>query len=184
MLTNHYKIYHGIKLADNSKIYNVEIEELEKDPNPVRVGRIWYNKSEKLYKHTTYNAANEVIIKSFTDITFINTVTPSPTDFFTIPDGTGTNEAISLLVAEVNKLYSKLNNLVLAEEFYTLDGLVDSLDLVTIPSFVPAISKYKFVIYINGLEQSKDCFEIISNKIKFKQSLPAKALIKVMYYNY
>jgi len=176
-MSNNYKIHHGIKLSDNSKIYNLEIEELDEDPNPIRLGRIWYNKPEKNYKHTTLDKDNNVIIKSFQDISFISNTIPSTSDSFILPAGISVNEAIDLLTAQINLLINKINNLILTEYFYTTDIPTNSIDME-----IPLV-KYKLSISINGLEQSNTCFNVDNNRIIFNDELPNKSLIKVIYFN-
>jgi len=176
-MSNNYKIYHGIKLSDNSKIYNLEIEELDIDPNPIRIGRIWYNKTEKKYKHSTLDKHNNIINKSFDDVSFISNYTSTPSDSFILPKGISVNEAIDLLTSQINILINKLNNLILTEYFYTTDSPINFIDME-----IPLV-KYKLSISINGLEQPNTCFNVENKRIIFNGNLPNNSLIKVIYFN-
>lgn len=64
---SHFPIFHGITLADQSYIENMHIELLAADPVPVLAGRIWFNTTDKLFKMSTLDAGNAVVVRSFVD---------------------------------------------------------------------------------------------------------------------
>jgi len=58
-----FPIYHGITLADNSFIENINLEILIADPVPVNAGRIWYNSTTKAFKFSSLDATGGVIVR-------------------------------------------------------------------------------------------------------------------------
>jgi len=60
-----FPLFHGITLAQNAYIENLHIEILTSDPVPVTAGRVWYNSTDKVFKQSTLDASNAVIVRSF-----------------------------------------------------------------------------------------------------------------------
>lgn len=60
--------YHGISLAPGSYIQNFTIEQLVSDPVPLTLGKAWFNTTEKVWKYTTLDAANTIIVRTFTSV--------------------------------------------------------------------------------------------------------------------
>jgi hypothetical protein len=56
---------HGISLAANSFIENLNVERLASDPVPVDAGRLWFNTTDKLFKFSGLNSSGAVITRSF-----------------------------------------------------------------------------------------------------------------------
>lgn len=180
------KIYHGVRLADNSQLYNLEIEKFFTDPNPIRIGRIWYNLYEKHFKYTSLDKDNNIIIKTFLDFESIpdiiieshnvncpNTNLSNP--YFNLPNTNTLDENLNLLVNEINKLYTLLINNKTIEYFYT------TLQINTITLTKSIYTKINLIILINGLEQYEDSYNIVNNKtILFTESLPPNSVIKVV----
>lgn len=57
--------FHGISLAQNGFIENLRVERLAADPVPAQAGRIWFNTTERKFKHSTLDELGAVIIRSF-----------------------------------------------------------------------------------------------------------------------
>jgi len=58
-----YVKFHGLKLADNSYIENMRIEQLSADPTPTEPGRLWYNTTDKVFKFSSLDAQGAVQIQ-------------------------------------------------------------------------------------------------------------------------
>jgi hypothetical protein len=184
MSTELYKIHHGIKLADNSEIYNLEIEKLINDPNPIRIGRIWYNRIDKLFKYTTLDENNNIVIETFASLESISStildahnITYNPlsssNQYFNIPENTSVDNAINLITTQINNLYSKILTSRFIEYFY----ITSRIDNITLTKEI--YNKNNLVIIINGLEQSESSYSINNNKtIHFTDLLPPNSVIK------
>jgi hypothetical protein len=170
-----YIIYHGIKLAENSSIVNCEIESLSADPFPTRIGRVWYNTTDKVFKYSGLDQSNQIIIKSFDDFggltTFIqDLVSTDPgkganiigyegniNTFLTIPPGT-IKDSLDVITTELGILKNSLNNLVVVDQFViTQDGP----NTVTLSKV--ANDKNKLMVLINGLEQGETDYQLTTN---------------------
>lgn len=57
--------FHGISLAANSYIENLNVERLASDPVPVDAGRLWFNTTEKLFKFSGLNSSGAVVLQTF-----------------------------------------------------------------------------------------------------------------------
>lgn len=64
---SNFPIFHGITLADNSFIENLNVEVLTADPVPVGPGRIWFNSDSKVFKFSSLNGSGGVIVRTFQD---------------------------------------------------------------------------------------------------------------------
>lgn len=60
-----FRKFHGITMAANSFIENLNVERLSADPSPVSPGRLWYNDTTKQLKYSTLDAAGAVIVMAF-----------------------------------------------------------------------------------------------------------------------
>lgn len=58
------KIHNPI-LANNSVFKNLHLERLASDPTPLTAGRVWFNTTDKAFKHTTLDAGGAVVVNSF-----------------------------------------------------------------------------------------------------------------------
>ena len=61
---SNFPIHHGITLAPNAYIENLQLEILTSDPIPASAGRIWFNSTEKSVKYSTLSSTGEVITVS------------------------------------------------------------------------------------------------------------------------
>lgn len=53
---------HGLSLAGESYVENLRAERLDSDPVDLNAGRIWYNQTEKVLKHTTLDEGGAVVV--------------------------------------------------------------------------------------------------------------------------
>lgn len=60
---------HGLRLAGASWIENLTIEKLAADPDPVEIGRIWYNSTDDVFKAAFDDGAGASIVKAFSTAT-------------------------------------------------------------------------------------------------------------------
>jgi hypothetical protein len=63
-----FPVYHGITLAENSWVENLNVEILASDPVPLTAGRIWYNSTDKVFRQSTLNAGGAVVVRSFATV--------------------------------------------------------------------------------------------------------------------
>lgn len=184
-------IYHGVELANNSKIKNLEVEELITDPNPIRIGRIWYNTTSKQFKYTSLDNTNSIIIKAFVsfedlihyiknsqidsqNVVLANSATANNL-VFSIPNNSNINVSIDLIAEEISKIKTFLNNSVSIYEFY----VTNNTNLISINNLNPN----KLIILINGLEQPLNCYTINLNGITFSENLLPDSYIKIINFN-
>ena len=62
-MSNKYIKFHGIKLADNSVIESLRIEQVAADPTPASAGRLWYNTTEKVFKFSSLDGSDQVVVR-------------------------------------------------------------------------------------------------------------------------
>ena len=62
-MSNKYIKFHGIKLADNSVIESLRIEQVAADPTPAAAGRLWYNTTEKVFKFSSLDGSDQVVVR-------------------------------------------------------------------------------------------------------------------------
>ncbi len=60
-----FPVYHGITLAQNAYIENLNVEILATDPSPVSAGRIWYNSTAKVFKQSTLDGTGAVVVRTY-----------------------------------------------------------------------------------------------------------------------
>jgi hypothetical protein len=65
---SNFPMFHGITLADNAYVENLNVEVLSSDPMPVGAGRIWYNSTDKHFKMSTLDATGAVVVRSFATV--------------------------------------------------------------------------------------------------------------------
>lgn len=180
-------VYHGITVAENSKIYNLEVEQLEHDPNPIRIGRIWFDLQTKHFKYTTLDDSNHVIIRTFSALTDIPSyvldanniqyVGNSGNQFVNLPVNNNLEIALNIIVQHLNNIYSKLNTS--SVEYF----LTNSINYINTLVLTKAIyDKKNLTVIINGLEQNLSCFTILSDNktIQFIENLPLDSIIKTI----
>lgn len=63
---------HNPVLANNSVFKNLHFERLSADPTPLTAGRVWFNTTDKLFKHTTLDAGGAVVVNSFATVEALN----------------------------------------------------------------------------------------------------------------
>ncbi len=74
-MANNFPIYHGISLAENAYIENLNVEILTADPVPVGPGRLWFNQTERTFKYSGLDNVGAVIVRT------INSAEQSAADF-------------------------------------------------------------------------------------------------------
>ena len=62
-----FPIFHGITLAANAYIENLNLEILTADPVPVGPGRVWFNSTAKAIKYSGLDATGAVIVRTIKD---------------------------------------------------------------------------------------------------------------------
>jgi len=62
-MSNKYIKFHGIKLADNSVIESLRIEQVAADPTPAAAGRLWYNTTDKVFKFSSLDGSDQVVVR-------------------------------------------------------------------------------------------------------------------------
>lgn len=67
MSGNNYPVFHGIALAGNAMLENLNLERLTADPIAPGAGRVWLNVTEKCVKYTTLDAGGAVVVKIIQD---------------------------------------------------------------------------------------------------------------------
>ena len=68
-MSNKYIKFHGIKLADNSVIESLRIEQVAADPTPAAAGRLWYNTTEKVFKFSSLDGSDQVVVRQAVTLT-------------------------------------------------------------------------------------------------------------------
>jgi len=68
-MSNKYIKFHGIKLADNSVIESLRIEQVAADPTPASAGRLWYNTTEKVFKFSSLDGSDQVVVRQAVTLT-------------------------------------------------------------------------------------------------------------------
>ncbi|CAB4122409.1 hypothetical protein UFOVP35_14 [uncultured Caudovirales phage] len=64
---SNFPVFHGITLAQNAFVENLNLEILSTDPTPVNAGRIWFNSTDKSVKFSTLDSSGAVIVRTFKD---------------------------------------------------------------------------------------------------------------------
>ncbi len=181
-------VYHGIKLSENAKIYNLEVEELEQDPNPIRVGRIWFDLQTKHFKYTTLDDNNNITIQVFCALTDIpssildaNSIKFAGNinnQYVNLPVNSNVESSLNVIIQHLNNLYSKLLTFNHIEYFVTNSTI--QINNITLSKSI--FNKDYLTVIINGLEQSSNSFLILSNNktLQFIENLPLDSIIKVI----
>lgn len=186
-MADNTKIYHGIKLADNAKLYNLEVEEFDVDPNPVRIGRIWFNKPNKHFKYTTLDDNDNLIIRTFCtledipavvlDANNINYAGSINNQYVNLPLNSPLEDTLNSLITHINKIYNKLLNSNAIEYFYTNN--TTPIRVLTLCNGVT--NKENLIVLINGLEQNSSAYNLLTtNSIEFVADLPLDSVIKII----
>tara|TARA_B100001094_G_scaffold181829_1_gene176196 strand:+ start:12293 stop:15394 length:3102 start_codon:yes stop_codon:yes gene_type:complete len=68
-MSNKYIKFHGIKLADNSVIESLRIEQVAADPTPAAAGRLWYNTTQKVFKFSSLDGSDQVVVRQAVTLT-------------------------------------------------------------------------------------------------------------------
>lgn len=181
-------VYHGIKLSENAKIYNLEVEELEQDPNPIRVGRIWFDLQTKHFKYTTLDDNNNITIQVFCALTDIpssildaNSIKFAGNinnQYVNLSVNSNVESSLNVIIQHLNNLYSKLLTFNHIEYFVTNSTI--QINNITLSKSI--FNKDYLTVIINGLEQSSNSFLILSNNktLQFIENLPLDSIIKVI----
>lgn len=181
-------IHHGVlQLARNSFISNCEIEALYADPDIHRIGRIWFNIPEKVFKYSGLDSNNNLIICIFgsnSELTsFISSLSSSLGSNligfqgnqnnlnFIVPSDTLTN-TLNVIIDEISSVKSgvNVNHNVIIDEFVIVDNIIlnnsifknYAISLSTTNSFIldsfsDEINTAKYLIELNYL----DTYDII-----------------------
>jgi hypothetical protein len=62
-MSNKFIKFHGVQLAENAFVKNMRIEQLASDPTPVAAGRLWYNTTSKVFKFSSLDANDAVVVR-------------------------------------------------------------------------------------------------------------------------
>ena len=100
---SNFPIHHGITLAPNAFIENLQLEILTSDPIPASAGRIWFNSTEKSVKYSTLSSTGEVITVSNIVSSDVATALQSAKDY--------TDTSISALVDSAPEILNTLKEL-------------------------------------------------------------------------
>ena len=100
---SNFPIHHGITLAPNAYIENLQLEILTSDPIPVAAGRIWFNSTEKSVKYSTLSSTGEVITVSNIVSSDVATALQNAKDY--------TDTSISALVGSAPEILNTLKEL-------------------------------------------------------------------------
>jgi hypothetical protein len=185
-----YIVYHGVKLAENSKVYNLEVEDILSDPSPIRIGRIWYNRTDRHFKYTSLDDNNGIIIKTFACLEDISPAILEAHNInypgyssttFTIPPNSNLETSLNLIIDEIVNIKQSLQNNFFLEEFYVTEPVVGNNILLS----KDIINRNRLIILINGLEQPLLSVTIQpDNKtLHFTEDLNIGDYIKVVYFN-
>lgn len=185
-------VFNNLKISNEEALKNLFIENLANDPNPVQIGRIWYNTTEDNYKYSTIDLlTNDVIIKHFPTIAdieqyILNLEINSSSIvlensgnnnnvLFNLPTGSTIEESINLIAAEITNIKTFLNSrLINVSEFY----FTSPYNTITLNHAVRIL-----VLLINGLEQPESCYTIFNRSITFQESLPIGSFVKIICSN-
>ena len=63
-----FPVFHGITLAANAYVENLNLEILSTDPTPVAAGRVWFNSVEKVVKYSALDSTGAVVVKTISDV--------------------------------------------------------------------------------------------------------------------
>lgn len=185
-MSDQFKTHHGIRLAEGSQVYNLEIENLTHDPSPIRVSRIWYSIPDDKFKYSAFDpSSNGTKVKTFTfasleDIPsqiIIENSNPNNI-YFNMPLNTYYHEAIALLTDEINNLYAKLSKVMTSQYYYTTE----------ITSFIKldfsVFNKNNLTIIINGLEECESSYDIKNGTtLTFTSPIPSDSIVKIIAFN-
>jgi len=100
---SNFPIHHGITLAPNAFIENLQLEILTSDPIPASAGRIWFNSTEKSVKYSTLSSTGEVITVSNIVSSDVATALQDAKDY--------TDTSISALVDSAPEILNTLKEL-------------------------------------------------------------------------
>jgi len=188
--------FNKYKISNEYALKNLFIDHVEIDPNPVQVGRIWFNTNEKNYKFSTLDLeTNELIIRHFPTLADIHEIVleyqldnsnriilrNSGNDndiLFNLPTDSTIEESINLIAAQITKIKQFLNTgLTSISEFY-FTGPSNTITLQY------DIYPLHLLILINGLEQPIQCYNISSDRtITFDEDVPIDSLVKIISFN-
>jgi len=62
-----FPVFHGITLAANAYVENLNLEILSADPSPVAAGRVWFNSTDKVVRYSSLNSSGAVVVRTIKD---------------------------------------------------------------------------------------------------------------------
>jgi hypothetical protein len=62
-----FPVFHGITLAANAYVENLNLEILSSDPVPVGAGRLWFNSTDKVVRYSALDSTGAVIVRTIKD---------------------------------------------------------------------------------------------------------------------
>jgi len=62
-----FPVFHGITLAANAYVENLNLEILSSDPVPVGAGRLWFNSTDKVVRYSALDNTGAVVVRTIKD---------------------------------------------------------------------------------------------------------------------
>jgi len=62
-----FPVFHGITLAANAYVENLNLEILSSDPVPVGAGRLWFNSTDKVVRYSALDSTGAVVVRTIKD---------------------------------------------------------------------------------------------------------------------
>ena len=62
-----FPVFHGITLAANAYVENLNLEILSSDPMPVAAGRLWFNSTDKVVRFSALDGTGAVVVRTIKD---------------------------------------------------------------------------------------------------------------------
>ncbi|NBW17428.1 MAG: hypothetical protein EBR82_56550, partial [Caulobacteraceae bacterium] len=62
-----FPVFHGITLAANAYVENLNLEILSSDPMPVAAGRLWFNSTDKVVRFSALDSNGAVVVRTIKD---------------------------------------------------------------------------------------------------------------------
>ena len=120
-----FPVYHGITLAQNAYIENLNVEILASDPVPVAAGRIWYNSTNKVFKQSTLDGTGAVIVRTFGTKEELDAAVNSVVTALAANVATLNTTIASNISSNVSTLRSDINSYITAN-VSTINGRIDT----------------------------------------------------------
>jgi hypothetical protein len=156
--------HHGITLAQNSWIENANFEQLSADPVPVSAGRVWFNTTDKRFKHSSLDAGGAVVIRTFANLEELNAAV-STLNTAISDEATARTTAINTVVSNYTAADSALG--------LRIDALGSAFNYVgTIAGGADAANAFDMSTLIPSHKDAGDYFKVITTGY-FKASTEA-----------